>query len=300
MKRAAFLLCAFFLILTVVACDFAGLSIDLGGGGGSSAAPTAASQPAALPVEVGIDSPSSGSSLQMGPVTIAYHALSNDGISVVELSIDGAAVSSISSPDASQKVVALKYTWNPVNPGGHNISVRAQSKTGAWSNIAISSVTIQGAPQQPTQQQPPTQQAPQATNTTAPTNTPQPTATPDKVTIINVKHNHDKFFYGNTSCGPTEITITASVTLPQDVFSVVLFNRFFDNEGGGTSNWDSGHAMSDKGNGNFSITLPSNVIANYHLYDYAFMNYQLVATDKMRNNLARTVVFKDIELDICP
>jgi hypothetical protein len=243
--------------------------------------------------------------LQMGPVIISYHATSTDGVSVVELSIDGAVVSSISSPDASQKVVALKYTWNPTNAGGHNLSVRAQSKTGAWSNIAISAVTIQGAaqqpaPQQPAPQQPAPQQAPQATSTTSPTNTPQPTATPDTVTITNVKYDHKQFYYGKTSCGPTEITITASVTRPQDVFSVVLFNRFFDNEGGGTSAWDGGHAMSDKGNGNFSITLPSNTITNYHLYDYGVMNYQLVATDKMRNNLARTVVFKDILLSICP
>ena len=30
------------------------------------------------------------------------------------------------------------------------------------------------------------------------------------------------------------------------------------------------------------------------------MNYQMVATDKNRNNVARTEVFKDIQLNRCP
>jgi hypothetical protein len=303
MKRAAFIICAFFLILTVIACDFAGITLDLGGGSGNDSVkepPTA--QPQTVPVEAGIDSPSNGSSFQMNPVTIAYHASGTDGISVVELSIDGAVVSSITSPDASQKVVALKYTWNPTGPGSHTLQVRAQTKTGAWSNTAAATITIQGAQQQqqPPAQQPPQQQAPQATNTPEPTKTPEPTATPDKVTIFDVKHDKDKFFYGGGSCGSREITITAKVTKPEDVFSVVLFKRFFDNEGGGTSKWDGGHAMSKKSDGSYSITIASNKILNYNMYEFAVMNYQMVATDKQRNNLARTEVFKDIQLNICP
>ena len=81
----------------------------------------------------------------MGPVDIAYHASSLEGVSVVELSIDGAVVSSIASPDSSTKVVALRYTWNPPSAGSHTLQVRAQNKSGAWSNFATSAVTIQGA-----------------------------------------------------------------------------------------------------------------------------------------------------------
>lgn len=297
MKRAAFIFGVLFLVFTVLACDFAGITIDLGGNDNDSIKEPTASQPQTAPVEAGIVAPSSGAVLQMGPVDIAYHASSLEGVSVVELSIDGAVVSSISSPDASQKVVALRYIWNPPASGSHILQVRAQNKAGAWSDFATAAVTIQGA-QPPTEQQ--QQQAPQATSTPEPTRTPGPTATPDKVTIYDVKHDKDKFFYGGGGCGSREITISAKVTLPEKVFSMVLFNRFFDNESGGTSKWDAGHAMSKKSDGSYSITLASNKITNYNMYEFAVMNYQIVATDKNRNNLTRTEVFKDIQLNVCP
>ena len=153
MKRAALIFGVLFLILTVVACDFAGINVDLGGD------EQPAAQPQSAPVEAGIDAPSSGAILQMGPVDVAYHASSLEGVSVVELSIDGAVVSSIASPDSNSKVVALRYTWNPPSAGSHTLQVRAQGKSGAWSNFATSAVTIQEA-QPPAQQ--PQQQAPQA------------------------------------------------------------------------------------------------------------------------------------------
>ncbi len=303
MKRAALILGTFFLILTVVACDFAGLTFDLGGGDGDDSIkepPT--SQPQSLPVEAGLDAPSNGAVLQMGPVDVAYHATSTEGVSLVELSIDGTVVSSIASPDANQKVVALRYMWNPTTPGNHTLEVRAQNKNNVWSNFAVSTVIIEGAqqPAQPTQQPQPTQQIQQATNTPEPTKAPEPTATPDKVAIYDVQHDKDKFYYGGGSCGSREITISAKVAKPEEVFSVVMFTRFYDNEGAGTTKWDAGHAMSKKSDGTYSITLASNKITNYNAYEFAVMNYQLVATDKQRNNLARTEVFKDITLNYCP
>jgi hypothetical protein len=291
MKRAVFILGVLILVLTVLACDFAGITVDLGGE--SSSNDNSVEPPPSAPVEAGIDAPPSGSVLQMGPVDIAYHASSLEGVSVVELSIDGAVVSSIASPDSSTKVVALRYTWNPPSVGNHTLQVRAQSKTGAWSNFATSALTIQGA-------QPPVQQQPLATNTPEPTKTPEPTATPDKVTIYDVKYDKNKFYYGGGGCGDRRITISAKVTRPDEVFSVVLFNRFFDNEGGGTSSWDAGHAMSKKSSDTYSITIASNKFANYNMYEFAVMNYQMVATNKNRENVARTVVFKDIQLNRCP
>lgn len=296
MKRATFLFGVLFLVLTVIACDFAGFTIDLGGdsNGNDSIKEPPTSQPQNAPVEAGIDAPSSGALLQMGPVDVAYHASSLEGVSVVELSIDGAVVSSIASPDASTKVVALRYTWNPPAAGNHTLQVRAQNKSGAWSNFATSAVTIQGAPPAATQQ------VQLSTNTPEPTQKPDPTATPDKVSFYDVKYDKKIFYYGSGTCGSREITISTKVTRPEDVFSVVLFIRFFDNEGAGTSSWDGGHAMSKKSDGSYSITLASNKITNYNMFEFTAMNYQMVATDKNRNNLARTEVFKDIQLNVCP
>ena len=283
MKQATYVLCAFFLILTVIACDFAGITLDLGGGDGGEPVTT---QPQNLPVEAGIDSPSNGSAFQMGPIDIAYHASSTEGVSVVELSIDGAVVSSITSPDANQKVVALKYTWNPPASGNHTLQVRAQNNAGAWSNSATAAVTVQGSPQ--------------ATNTPGPTDTPEPTATPKDMTISDIQHSKDKFYYGGGGCN-RELTISAKVSQPEKAYVVVLFIRLVDKEGEGTKGWDSGRAMSKKGNdGEYSVTLFSESIPNYSAYDYASMNYQIVVQDKAGNYLARSEVIKKVSLDICP
>ena len=85
------------------------------------------------------------------------------------------------------------------------------------------------------------------------------------MTIYDVKYELDRFYYGDASCGSREITISAKVARPEEVFSVVLFNRFFDNEGGSTSKWDAGHAMSKKSDGTYSITLASNKLCQLQL-----------------------------------
>lgn len=297
MKRSWLIFVSLLLAIVLVACDIAGLSIDLGMGGGGSASPEPqAQQPVQGPVEAGIDSPANGSVLQMAPVEIAYHASSADGVATVELAIDGAVVSAIESPDASQKVVALKYTWNPASAGNHNFSARAKSKTGSWSNFSIVNVTVQGSQAQQQQQQ--QQQAPQATATTAPTNTPEPTPTPKDMTIYDVKASKDLFYYGGGGCN-RENTISAKITQPEKAYVVVLFIRLVDKEGEGTSGWDSGRAMSKKGEGEYSVTLFSEKIPHWSDYDFASMNYQIVVQDKAGNRLARSEVFKNVSLHTC-
>jgi hypothetical protein len=286
MKRVLILVSASVLILTLLACEFAGINVDLGGGGDSSGGAKAA------PVEAGVDSPGNNATLKMAPVDIAYHASSTDGISAVELSIDGAVVSSITTPASDQKVVAMKYTWNPMEAGSHTIRVRAQSSGGNWSDFYGVMVTVEGSQQTPAAEQP------QQTQQQAPTDTPEPTATPKDVTIYDVKADKDIFYYGGGGCN-REITITAKVTQPEKVYVMVLFIRFFDNEGGGTSSWDSGRAMSKKSDGSYSVTLFSEKIPNYNQFEFAAMNYQIKAQDKGGSIVAGTEVFKDVRLQIC-
>jgi hypothetical protein len=140
MKRIKIIVSALILLLIIIACDIGNVSIDLGSSGESG-------QPQAQPVEAGIDSPSNGSTLPMGPIEIAYHATSTEGVSAIELSINGEVVNSFASPDSDQKVIALKYTWQPSVPGSHTIRVRAQNSAGAWSNFSDATVNIEGSQQ---------------------------------------------------------------------------------------------------------------------------------------------------------
>lgn len=280
MKRAKIIVTVVILLLVIIACDIGDLSIDLGGGGDSS-------QPQGGPVEAGIDSPGNGATLPMGPIEIAYHATSTEGVSSIELSINGEVVSSVPSPDSNQKVVALKYTWQPSVSGSHTIRVRALNSTGAWSDFSAATVNIEGGQQPPQQQEPPSE-----SETPEETDTPSPTATPEEMTIFNIEHNLDKFYYGSGACGSREITISADVTHPDDAYAAILFIRI--------DKWDSGRAMSRKSDDHFSATLFSEDIPNYNLYESVVMHYQIVVQDKAGNYLARSDVVKKVVLEHCP
>jgi hypothetical protein len=282
MKRIKFAAIALILLLVIIACDIGNLSIDLGGGGENS-------QPQGAAVEAGIDSPSNGAILPMDSIEIAYHATSTEGVSTIELSINGEVISSIASPDLDQNVVVLKYTWQPSVSGSHTIRVRAQNNAGAWSDFSAATVSIESG-QQDQQQDPPTDPDPQS-----------PTATPEEMTIFNIEHDLDKFYYGDDTCGSREITISADITHPDDAYAAILFIRFYDNnDGGGLTDWDSGRAMVRKTDEHFSVTISSKSIPNYNAYKFAVMYYQIVIQDKSGNNLARTEVIKKLLLERCP
>jgi len=284
MKRIKVLVTVLILLLVIIACDIGNLSIDLGGGEKNSQSQERA-------VEAGIDSPSNGETLPMDPIEISYHATSTEGVSTLELSINGEVVSSIASPDSNQNVIALKYTWQPSVSGSHTIRVRAQNSAGAWSDFSTATVNIENGQQDP----------PSEPETPNETDTPSPTATPEEMTIYNIEHDLDKFYYGDGTCGSREITISADITHPDDAYAAILFIRFYDNnDGGGLTNWDSGRAMGRKADEHFSATLISKDIPNYNAFRFAVMHYQIVIQDKAGNSLARTEVIKKLLLERCP
>lgn len=290
MKRIILLIGVGVLMVSLIACEFAGITVDLGGGsadtGGSAA------------VEAGIDSPADGAALQMSPVQVSYHASSTGGISMVELSVNGEVVSSVASPDSDQQVVALKYTWTPSAPGSHTLRVRAQGSGGNWSDYSAITVTIEGQEEAPPAEQPePEPEEEQAPPQEEEEEEEGPPDT-DKITIYDVKRDTDTLYYGSGGCD-NEITISAKVTRPEDVRALVLFIRFVDKEGEGTTKWDDGHSMSKKSEGSYSITLSSEKIPNYSLFEFAKMHYQIVVQDKAGNYNPRTDVFTDLDYQVC-
>jgi hypothetical protein len=286
-KKSTYII-VFILLSIVLACDIGPVSIDLGLGEDSS-------KSVGGQMEVAIDSPINGSSLQLAPVDIAYHATSTDGLSAVELSVNGEVISTFANPDTSQKVITLSYSWQPIAGGSHTIRVRALNALGIWSDYSSSTINIESNPQSAEQE-----------NSSSPpvveiaTDTPSPTATPDEMTIYNIKHDRDKFYYGGGSCGSREVTISADITHPDDAYAAILFIRFYDNEGGGLTKWDSGRAMGRKTDDHFSATLASNKIPNYNAFEFAVMYYQIVIQDKAGNRIARSEVIKKLLLERCP
>lgn len=287
MKKEKYFIGLLLTLLVIMACDIGNLSIDLGSGDSSS-------QSAGGLVEAAIDSPSNGTALAMNPIEIAYHATCGDGVAAIELSINGEVVSTVASPDSTQKVVALKYTWQPISGGSHTIRVRAQNNLGEWSGYSASTINIEGKKDSVPQEEPPAEPEPEKEEEAE-----TPTETPENMTIYNIEHSLNKFYYGGGSCGSREITISADITHPDDAFAAILFIRFYDKEGEGLTKWDSGRAMGRKSDEHFSATMFSEDIPNFNAYEFAVMYYQIVVQDKAGNSLARSEVIKKLELERC-
>ena len=243
-----------------------------------------------------IDIPLPGTNLPAGPVEISYHATAQEGISAIELSVDGKTLSHINAPDPKQPLVTLKYTWTPESAGEHILRVRAQSSNGSWSDDAVVTVQVPGAaannsqPAQPTQTQAAPTQSPTMASVAA-------TATPQGVYFTSVTKDTDKLFM--TNCGTFKLTLTAMVSDPAKVYSVLVFTRLWDNEGQGFSNWDTGHAMNSNGNGVFTFTFAGDKIPNPKGFEFTVLYYQFVAVDKNQNRLAKTDVYKDVSYVHC-
>lgn len=291
MKKKLFLIAITALLLSILlACSIGPLTIDFGLGGDSDTSSDGDNVEGSVGgIEAGINSPAQGAVLPMAPFEIAYYATSVDGIASVELSVNGEVLSTITNPDTSQQVVALKYSWDPAAPGSHTIRVRAQDAKGNWSDYEVSMITVEASqPAQP--------------NQPAPTDAPSATATPENMTVYNVKHNQDIFYWGGGSCGSKEITIEADITHPDDAYAGMIFFRFWDKEGEGLSSWSSAYPMARDSDEHFRITISSENIANYNKFEFAVMYYQIKIQSKPPNAvvLAGTDVIKQVELHRCP
>lgn len=282
MKRMPILLTISTILLLILAC-----TINFGG--------EAAAGADELPLEAVVDSPLEGNSLPEGSIQIKYHATAPDGIAAVELSINGEVVSNVASPEATQTIVALQYTWNPTLSGNHVIRVRAQGANGSWSGYGMVSVNIVG-------EEPPAEEQQEQEPESEPEE--EVPAEPEELAIINVQHDVNKFYYLNGTCGPKKITFTAEVNKPDEEYLLLIFTRFEDLEGGGLTKWDASHSMSKipSSEGKFTITLESEKLQNYNTFEIMLMHFQLVVQDKPGGSrIAATEVFKtEVRLERCP
>lgn len=268
MKKGTLILLSLLITISLAGCGGDGITISLGGS-------EQASNQQTYPLQAFIDTPVSGSTLAMGPIDIGYHATAQDGVAAVELSVDGAVVSNLVTPDSKQPLVALKYTWQPAVSGTHVLRVRAQSAKGTWSNYAEAMVNIQA----PVQQQPQQQSQPQPQQQPQP-QSPAATNTPEGVHITNVQKTTNKFYWGLNTCGPVKMTLNIQVSNAGDVFQVVVFNRLWSSEGEGSAGWDSGYAMKPLGNGEYTFTYTETNVRNPRGQDRSEFHYQFVVMGK--------------------
>ncbi len=123
------------------------------------------------------------------------------------------------------------------------------------------------------------------------TATPVPTVTPSgpgpgfkEITV-----SEHKLYYG--ICKPNKVNITATVDDPETVYNVVFFVRLRSAKKEDYTEWSKGAAMDDRGNGLWTYTLFTKTIEGRRSYTRAWIEYQIVATDKDGNFVARSWIF---------
>jgi hypothetical protein len=103
----------------------------------------------------------------------------------------------------------------------------------------------------------------------------------------------DEQFYKGKDCLPTSVKFTVQVADPANTAFVLLFVRFKSKQTGTTSEWTNSIAMESIGVGTFSHDLIPSEMKAVDLFENAWVQYQLVATDAHSNKLGKTDIFSE-------
>jgi len=103
----------------------------------------------------------------------------------------------------------------------------------------------------------------------------------------------DEQFYKGKDCLPTSVKFTVQVADPANTAFVLLFVRFKSKQTGTTSEWTDSIAMESIGVGTFAHDLIPSEMKAVDLFENAWVQYQLVATDAHSNKLGKTDIFSE-------
>ncbi len=268
---------------------------------------------------VWIDAPLDGSILPLAPYPVVAHANSPDGVARFALSIDdGAAVECTAdsagasgdgtvsacllshvTPPGDPVPISLHATWSPPAAGNYVLRVRAQNLQGVWGAYAEAAVSVGGETPTPSATHAVTE-TPAAT--AGPTATSTPTATPEALIFFpGISTNEFHYVAQNVpECSPLQLILTVKISDPARVKGMLLFFHLQDKAGGGTTAWNSGVPMGALADGGYSKVVASEDIDGHTDYLSAWFVYQFVATDGIGGVVARSDVYRDVTLAMCP
>jgi len=86
-----------------------------------------------------IDKPHKGASLPLEPVEIISHSNDPNGVSQVEMNINGSIIATL---PVSGFLAQASFTWNPSEPGNYVLRVRAQNTAGAWGEYTEADIQV--------------------------------------------------------------------------------------------------------------------------------------------------------------
>jgi hypothetical protein len=100
-------------------------------------------------------------------------------------------------------------------------------------------------------------------------------------------------FYKGKDCLPTSVKFIVQVADPAKTAFVLLFVRFKSKQTGTISEWTDSIAMQSIGVGTFSHDLIPSEMKAVDIFENAWVQYQLVATDANSNILGKTDIFSE-------
>lgn len=234
--------------------------------------------------EAWMDAPLDGMHLPLAPYEVVLHASDGAGVAGVEMLINDQAAALPAEAGSGQVLETVKYSWSPSAPGEYVLKTRARNTSGQWGAYSIVKVFVGDT-------------TPTVTGTPAVTATPSPTpsAAPG-FTILSI--STDQFYFGDSSCGPKDVTLEVQVSDAAQTHDVLLFFKLQDKDSGKYTAWNDGLDMQSEGNGKFILTVPSGSIPSIASRDNWFV-YQFVGTGADNKPLGRSVVHSDISLAGC-
>lgn len=239
-----------------------------------------------------IDAPLNESRLPLAPYEIVFHITDSQQVMTGELSINDQVMASLPNPAPANKLVTLKYLWNPVAPGQYVLRVRAQNGEGAWGPVTESVVFISETTDTPLVELTPT---PTLTITVLPTETVTPTLIPT-AGFTNFNIAPGLVYYGY--CSPYEVLVSVEAIDPAGITTVVLFYRLRD-ENGNKTEWLNS-AMDPQSGAQYTKTVNVNILAEQTGFTQSTgtLEVQLV----IQNNLGQMTsspVYGDVVVQYC-
>jgi hypothetical protein len=194
----------------------------------STPTPDLSPQQGAIPL-AWIDGPLDGMHLSPGAYEITGHGSDLQGITQMEIAINGLPLVREPGTGTNNTLVTLRKDWNPVDPGTYVIQVRAQNSGGTWSTPATVTVWIDQVIQLPS-----------PTAITLPTAAIIPTLTPTPEVVEAYLKNvsiSPVLISQRTSCPPTAITAEVQAFDPDGIYVIALYYRLKDKRSGEVSEW---------------------------------------------------------------
>jgi hypothetical protein len=282
------------LIACLVIFTFVGLSCAIPG---QTVATVAVIPPA--PAQAGIDMPKEGDVIPLSPYEIVYHGADLTEVKQLELAINSVPVTIQANPSPGTGFVLMRYVWTPPSAGTYIIQTRAQNQNGEWGLYSYITITVAV----PTVQAQPTPE-----NTLEPTvsiiNTAIPTQMLPTVNLAgdgiftSIVKSEDWIYYGNSSCGPNEVSFSVTIYNFTGIRYVFTFVRLHDKYTSDMTDWNSGKPMKATSGGTYIVTITLSDLAKYGDFSEAWIWYQFVV-QKPDGQYVRSKVYSDVSLSKC-